>query len=599
MMISKDVLKTAQYWATSSDFDNETNAEIQNLIDKKEYQEITERFYRDLEFGTGGIRGVVGAGTFRMNIFNIRKATQALGRYLLEANDSKKDVLRVAVTYDSRLYSEEFAKASCQTLAAMGFKVLMTERLRPVPFLSFLVREKSCHAGICITASHNPPSYNGFKVYWSDGAQLVPPHDHKLIAHYGRISSYSIAQVSFEEAVKDGQIEMVTDDMDERYIKALEQQSLHSGRAKKSMKIVYSPLHGSGATLVPRVMRAFGFAHTYLVEEQKEPDGRFPTVETPNPEDPKALKAGVDFATKISADLVLANDPDADRVGVAVREGEKWNYLNGNEIGCLLYEYILSWKSKCGQMPENPLVVKTIVTTDLQRKIAEHYGVHCDDTLTGFKWICNLVREYEVGQRKPKRNFVCGGEESYGFLAGTSIRDKDGVMSSALFAEMAAYYRDQGKMLSEVLNGIYLRHGYFCERLYTIAAPGKDGKEKIRKVMASFRSNMPKKLAGSSVVEYRDIQAQEVYQMHDGEFLKSEATGLPQSNVLQLYLADSVKISIRPSGTEPKIKVYVSAWSSIPKNLDDLESIKMDVQEMARSSEASFIEMVEASFGDS
>lgn len=587
--MDQNILKHAREWATSPVFDVETRAEIDSLLQSQNEKELTERFYRDLEFGTGGLRGILGAGTSRMNIYNVRKASAALSQYINQVFSSAP-LRRVAISYDSRRFSREFAEAAAGVFAAYGIEAYITKELRPVPMLSFMVRKYECVAGVCITASHNPPNYNGYKVYWATGGQIVPPHDKEVIQRYLGITSYeSISSMPFIEGVTSGKIREIGVDLDDAYFAKVKGLSLRSG-GRDGFKIVYSPLHGTGAYPVTKALDLFGFKNVAVVPEQEKPDGDFPTVKSPNPEDPEALSMAVALARKLGADLVLATDPDSDRIGFVVREGHEFVYFNGNQIGCLLVEYVLSSLKDNGRMPQNPLVIKTIVTTDLERDIAAYYGAHCDETLTGFKWICQVIEEYENGQRQPRREYVCGGEESYGFLMDSFVRDKDGVSSCAIAAEMVAWYKSQGLTPTAVLDRIFRRHGVYQESLYTITLPGMDGAQKIAAMMQRLRQNPPRVIDGVKVTKLRDLQNCQTYDVTDVGIKPSGSIDLPPSDVLQFLLADGTKVSARPSGTEPKIKFYVSVRQPIESTLpdDELQKVKAHCRERTQRIEATF-----------
>lgn len=553
------VEKRARYWAESKAFDAETRGEIQKLIDSKDERELTERFYRDLEFGTGGMRGIMAAGTNRLNIYNIRKATTAFASYLREAFGAKtKGQIGVAIAYDSRRFSREFARATAEVLAAHEIKAFITKELRPTPMLSFMVRHFGCKGGVCVTASHNPSIYNGYKVYWDTGGQVIPPHDEAIIQRYLAIEDYDHLQhLEYNEGVKRGLIVEVGEDFDKIYFDRVEKLAASAGTAK-ALKIVYTPLHGTGMYPVVEALKRFGFGDTTVVPEQGKPDGAFPTVKFPNPEDPEALTMAIALGKKIGADLVLATDPDTDRIGIVVREGDELVILNGNQIGCLLTEYVLSSAKKRGSLPADPLVVKTIVTTDLQADIAAFYGAHCDETLTGFKWICQLIEDYERGVRLPRRTYVCGGEESYGFLADSFVRDKDAVSASCLAAEMVFDWKQRGVKLSDVIDGLFSRHGVYQEALHTVTLPGRDGAEKIRAIMDRFRQRPPLVIDGVALEKLRDFESCQEFVVVNEKISKKADLTLPKSDVLQFILTDGTKISVRPSGTEPKIKFYVS-----------------------------------------
>ena len=564
-----NIKSQARYWSTSSVFDLETRKEIQGLLDDGNDRELSERFYRDLEFGTGGMRGVLGAGTSRMNIYNVRKATQAFADHLNKAF-AKKDSKSIAISYDSRRFSREFAEASAEVMAANGIKAYITKELRPTPMLSYMVRHFKCQGGICITASHNPPDYNGYKVYWETGGQIVPPHDKAIVSRYSEISNYEeIKIMSFSKGLEAGLIQEVGRELDDSYFERLATLKMREGGAP--IKIVFTPLHGTGTFPVEKGLSIFGFNDVTSVPEQKDPNGDFPTVKFPNPEDPEALKMAIDLGRSQGADLVMATDPDTDRIGIVVKEGEDYTILNGNQIGCLLVDYVLNAKKEAGTLPDNPLVIKTIVTTDLQEKIARQYGADCEETLTGFKWICQLIEDIEQGVVKPYREYVCGGEESYGFLAGSFVRDKDAVSACCIAAEMVSYFKSKGLTCSQVLDQIYRRHGVYLESLKTVTLPGMEGAEKIKAMMEDLRSKPPTELDGISVKSMRDLGSSQEYALSSGQFQPSSAIPLPSSNVLQFILEDGSKISARPSGTEPKIKFYFSVTKAVTETASDDE----------------------------
>ncbi len=588
--MEEQIAKQAEYWATAKVFDEQTRAEVEGLLKRQDEKELSERFYRDLEFGTGGMRGVLGAGTARMNIYNVRKASQALASYIRSQFDPKDSELRVAISFDSRRFSPEFAQATAGVMAANGIKAYITKELRPTPMLSFMVRHFACQGGVCVTASHNPPEYNGYKVYWQTGGQIVPPHDKAIIDLYSRIDSYEeIRHLPYDEGVKKGLIVEVGADFDEIYFAKVETLSVH--KPEVDLKIVYTPLHGTGAMPIVECLHRFGFKDVLVVPEQAEPNGEFPTVDYPNPEDPKALKMAIDLAKEKGAELVMATDPDSDRIGIVVREGNDYTILNGNQIGSLLVDYVLRSQQAAGRLPASPLVVKTIVTTDLQAKIAASYGAACEETLTGFKWICQLIEDYESGQRQPYREYVCGGEESYGFLMGHFVRDKDAVSACCLAAEMVAFYKKQGKSLSQALDELYREHGVYQEALYTATLPGRAGAEQIASMMKKMRQQPPIELGGIKVSSVRDLQSSKILVQQDGRFVESGSIDLPASNVLQFILEDGSKVSARPSGTEPKIKFYFSVYRSVSTAVDDasLEAAKKDCQSRLNQLQDTFV----------
>lgn len=569
-MRSFDELKAqATYWSEADVFDAETRAEVSRCIQAGQSEELEDRFYRNLEFGTGGLRGVLGAGTAFMNIYNIRKAASALARYLKSQNRAKVE-LKVAISYDSRRFSREFAEASAGVLAAAGIHTFITKELRPVPMLSFMVRHFDAQAGICITASHNPPEYNGFKVYWQHGGQLTPPHDQGIIDEYNSIDRYEdIPLLAFSKALEQGLVTEVGEELDVAYLNQAIAPYSSPTEGTNDLKIIYSPLHGSGGKPVLAALNRFGFKDVTLVPGQAEPDEDFPTVSSPNPEDPAALSQALALARELGGDLVLATDPDADRIGIVVKEAESFVFFNGNELASLLTDYVLQRQKSLGRLPDQPLVIKTIVTSDLMERIARSYGAACEETLTGFKWICELVEFYDAMPEgaSGKKQFVCGGEESYGFLAGTSVRDKDAVLACALTSEMLAFYRHHQQSLSDRLAELWANHGLFRECLHTETLKGKSGAERIQSIMRNLRASPPTRIAGQKVISTLDYL----------NGIQTEQNRiLPAANVLQFILQDHTKISVRPSGTEPKIKFYVSVRSETADLKEPLEALKLD-----------------------
>jgi phosphoglucomutase len=586
------ITSRAQYWASNTVFDEKTRQEISTLIDTNNDRELSERFYRDLEFGTGGLRGIMGAGTNRMNIYNVRKATTALALYLRDVHGSDT-ALKVGISYDSRNYSREFAVAAGEVLAAHGIKALVTKELRPTPMLSYMVRHYHCAAGICVTASHNPPEYNGYKVYWDTGAQIIAPHDKAIIAKYGELSRYEeIKFLPVEEAKSRGLFEDIGQELDESYFKKVSALSLRK-EGRSNFKIVYTPLHGSGLYPVTEMLKRIGFENVLVVPEQRLPDGRFPTVKYPNPEEPEALHMALELAKNEKADLVIGTDPDTDRIGIIVREGDSYTFFNGNQIGCLLVDFFLSATKDAGLMPKDPLVIKTVVTTDLQAEIAKEYGASCEETLTGFKWICGLIEDYESGRLKPYRKYVCGGEESYGFLADSFVRDKDAVSAACIASEMVAYYKSLGLTCSQVLDRIFQKHGLYQESLFTITLPGQDGAAAIKRMMDRMRSEPPGEIDGIAVEMLRDFETSKILTSTEGRFNPSGKLTLPKSDVLQFILVDGTKVSVRPSGTEPKIKFYISVKDQSAKgaSMHDLQAMKKAALERLRRIEKTFVAM--------
>lgn len=552
MALEKTILEKAKAW-TQPPFDGETAREIQELLDNNAEKEIYDRFYTDLEFGTGGLRGIMGAGLNRMNIYTAGRATQGLANYIGKQN--LPGTPSVVVAHDSRLNSETFAKDTACILAAAGIKTYLFDGLRPTPELSFAVRYLKTTAGVMLTASHNPKEYNGYKAYWSDGAQVVPPHDKGIIGEVLAINDMNaIQRMDFDEATEKGLVEIVGKEVDEAFLKevlALSIQPEICREIGRDMKLVYTPLHGTGIVMVPEALKRWGFEKVVLCEAQKTPDGTFPNAPFPNPEDPEAMEAAIATARQEDAELVLATDPDADRVGIAVRDGEEYSLVTGNQIVALLVDYVLGSKAASGTMPPDPRVITTIVTSTLVQAIAESYEVPVDITLTGFKWIGEKIREYE---ESGKGQYLVGGEESYGYLVGTHARDKDAVVSACFIAEMLADSRSRGETLLQRLDGIFRKHGVYQDSQISMKFPGAEGKAQIGKIMDGFRGKLPESFAGLKTVRVVDVQKDEVLDVQDGKI--SGKTGLPQSNVLVFELEDGSRVMARPSGTEPKIKFY-------------------------------------------
>jgi phosphoglucomutase len=545
--MSEDIKEKAKQWL-SGNFDAATRQEVENLLKEGNEKELTEAFYRDLEFGTGGLRGIMGVGTNRMNIYTVGMATQGLSNYM-RLNFPDIELPKVAIAHDSRNNSRLFAKTCANIFSANGFYVYLFDSLRPTPELSFAIRYLKCQGGVVITASHNPKEYNGFKAYWNDGGQLIAPHDTNVIDEVRKITSP--AQVRFQPEREN--IEIIGEDFDEIYIDKVKSLSLSPDAVKKNkdIKIVYTPIHGTGVYLVPKVLKKFGFANIINVPEQDIPDGNFPTVKSPNPENAEALKMAIEKAIETGADLVMATDPDADRVGIAVRDkSNKFILLNGNQTGALLIYYLILRWHQSGKIKGNEYIVKTIVTSDLLSDIAKKYEVENFDVLTGFKFIADIIK-----QNEGKKLFIGGGEESYGYLAGEFVRDKDAVMACALIAEMAAWAKEQDKSMFDILTDIYLEFGFYKEKLMNLEKHGKEGAEEIARMMNDFRENPPTEINNSKVKCIKDYKKCLSFDMENN---KTDKIELPNSDVLQFILKDGTKISVRPSGTEPKIKFYVS-----------------------------------------
>ena len=541
-----------QAWLTNPYFDEETKAELKVLEDDD--KEIKERFYKELEFGTAGLRGVIGAGTNRMNIYTVRKATQGLANYIIQKGFQSKGV---AIAYDSRRMSPEFANEAALCLAANGIKAYIFESLRPTPELSYAVRKLGCIAGINITASHNPPEYNGYKVYWEDGAQITPPHDKGIMDEVQKVTDYNTVKTMDVEAAKTADLyEVIGAEIDDSYIEELKKQVIHWDAIKevsKDLKIVYSPLHGTGNIPARRVLKELGFENVYVVKEQELPDGEFPTVSYPNPESEEAFELGLKLAKEVDADLVLATDPDADRLGVYVKDNKSGEYkvLTGNMSGCLLEEYELSQrKAVNGSLPEDGAVISTIVTSNMAGTIAKSYGLRFIEVLTGFKFIGQQILGFE---QSGVGTYLFGFEESYGCLIGTHARDKDAIVATMALCEAAAYYKTQGKTLWDAMIDMYEKYGYYKDDIQSITLKGIEGLAKIQEILETLRNEPPVEIAGYKVLKARDYKADTIKDMTTGEVT---TTGLPSSNVLYYDLTDDAWLCVRPSGTEPKVKFY-------------------------------------------
>lgn len=552
-------------WLKDDYFDEEIKKELREIA--ADEKEIEDRFYRELEFGTGGLRGVIGAGTNRMNIYTVRKATQGLANYIIKARGQEKGV---AIAYDSRRMSPEFAKEAALCLNSNGVKTYIFESLRPTPELSFAVRELNCIAGIVITASHNPAEYNGYKVYWEDGAQITPPHDKNILAEVAAVKDYSeVSTMAEEEAVKLGLYNVIDSNMDDRYMEELKKQSIHPEIIKKmaeDIKIVYTPLHGTGNLPVRRVLKELGFKQVYVVEEQEAPDGNFPTVSYPNPEDPKAFTLALELARRVDADIVLATDPDADRLGVYAKDSKTGEYVSftGNMSGMLIAEYILRERKAAGTLPDNAALVKTIVTTNMADVLCRAYDVKLIEVLTGFKYIGEQIKLFEEND---SYSYVFGLEESYGCLAGTYARDKDACVAVMMLCEVAAAYKAEGKTLWDGMLEIYEKYGYFREDLQTITLKGITGAEQIKGIMEDLRKNPPAVIGGIRVKEVRDYQSSVAKELETG---KESSITLPKSNVLYFDMEDDCWCCARPSGTEPKIKFYIGVKADSLEASDEM-----------------------------
>ena len=569
-------LEEYKKWCESPEFDEETKKELLEI--KGNEKEIEDRFYKELEFGTAGLRGIIGAGTNRMNKYTVGKATQGLANYILEQGTESKGV---AISYDSRRMSKEFSMQTALILCANGIKTYLFESLRPVPELSFAVRQLKCTAGIMITASHNPPKYNGYKVYWDDGAQIVAPRDKDIIAKVRAVENFSeIKTISEEEAKSKGLLNFVRKEMDDKYIATLKSCILNPEIVKeqgKKLKVVYTPLHGTGNMVAERLLKEIGIGNLYVVPEQKEPDGNFPTVDYPNPEDPKAFKLALELAKKVDADVVLATDPDADRLGIFAKDSKTGEYKNytGNMSALLIAEYRISQMQEKGILPANGMFITTVVSSELAKAIAKNYNLECIEVLTGFKNIGAVMRKAEENGDK---TYVFGFEESYGCLIGDYARDKDGIGAVMALCEAACYYQSKGKTLWDAMMDIYEKYGYYKETQVSIVREGAEGAEEIKQMMTNTRNKDIEKIGDYKVLTFKDIEKDIVKNMQTGEITK---TGLPKSNVLYYELEDNNWCCIRPSGTEPKIKLYMGVKGKTEEEASTkLEKLKEDMLEV-------------------
>lgn len=567
-----------EQWRQDPYFDEDTKAELEGIAGDP--SEIEERFYRNLEFGTGGLRGIIGAGTNRMNIYTVRKATQGLANYILQENGAKRGAV---IAYDSRRMSPEFARETALCMAANGIKAYIFPSLRPTPMLSFALRQLGCIAGVVVTASHNPAEYNGYKVYWEDGAQITAPKDKEIIQKVNEIENFSQVKTMDLEAAKEaGLYQVIGEEIDNQYIEALKSLVLRLDVVKKQadqFKIVYTPLHGTGNLPVRRILKELGFTHVYVVKEQELPDGNFPTVNYPNPEDKNAFTLALKLAGEVDADIVLATDPDADRLGVYAKNSKTGEYesFTGNMSGMMILEYLLSQRKEQGRLPEKGAVVTTIVSGKMARRITQAYGVDLIETLTGFKYIGEQIKFFEQDH---SHQFLFGYEESYGCLEGTHARDKDAVVAVMALCEAAAYYKDQGLTLCDQMEKLFETYGYYQEELCTVTLKGQDGAKEIGEMMERIRRQTPKTLGGFSVNAFRDYQEGIIRDMETGE---EEPTGLPKSNVLYFDLEQDAWCCARPSGTEPKIKFYVGVkGSSREDGKKKLETLIQAVEGLAR-----------------
>ena len=575
MEIEKNVQEKINAWLTGP-YDERTKEEIRDM-QQHDLKELNESFYKNLEFGTGGLRGIMGAGTNRMNKYTVGMATQGLANYLKK--EFPGQTIKVAVAHDCRNNSSFFARITAEIFAANGFVVYLFDALRPTPELSFTIRHLGCQSGVVITASHNPKKYNGYKAYWSDGAQVIAPHDTNIIAEVNKIRSIDdVIWSGHEENIK-----IIGKEVDEAYLKQIAQLTLSPDSIARNadIRIVYTPIHGTGIMLVPEALKRAGFKNVFTVKEQCVTDGNFPTVVSPNPEEPSALKLALELADKERADLVLATDPDADRIGIAVRNDKgEMVLLNGNQTGSLLTYYLLRRWKELGRITGTQYIVKTVVTSDLFARIAESFGVEYYNVLTGFKFIASVIRKNEG-----KKQYIGGGEESYGYLIGDFVRDKDAVSSSVMIAEAMAWAKDNGMSLYDMLIDIYVKYGYFKESLVSIVKEGKEGAEAIKAMMHDFRINPPRSIAGSKVIRIADYERRKEQDLVTGE---TKAIDLPVSDVLQFVTEDQTVVSMRPSGTEPKIKFYFSVREELPSKerfdeaeqaaAEKIEAVKKDLK---------------------
>ena len=573
-----EATKQLEYWLNDEYFDEETKQEL--LAIRNDEAEVEDRFYRELEFGTGGLRGVIGAGTNRMNKYTVRKATQGLANYIKKHGGPDAPKKGVAISFDCRRFSPEFADETALCLAANGIKAYVSDILRPTPELSFALREFGCIAGVMVTASHNPPEYNGYKVYWEDGAQVTPPHDTGIISEVVAITDYhEVKTMSKEDAIAQGLYVSFGEEIDDKYMVELKKQIIHKDvidEMADKFTIVYSPFNGTGNLPVRRVLKELGFKNVFVVPEQEKPDPNFTTLAYPNPEDPKAFELALKLAKEKDADIVLATDPDADRLGIYAKDLKTGEYVafTGNMSGMLIGEYILRERQATGTMPANPAFVTTIVTTNMAKAVANKYGLHYIEVLTGFKYIGEQIKLFE--EQGQSHNYVFGLEESYGCLAGTHARDKDAIVAVMMLCELAAFYKKQGKSVWDAMIDMYEDYGYYKEGQYSITMKGKEGAEQIAALMDRLRSNPPKEFGAWKVEEFRDYKTGKTIDMATG---KEGETGLPTSNVLYFALNDDSWCCARPSGTEPKIKFYMGVKG---KNLEDAAKLQDELTEAVK-----------------
>lgn len=563
------IQQKADQWLAGN-YDQDTKNQIEDL-QKNNPNELADSFYQNLEFGTGGLRGIMGVGTNRMNKYTVGMATQGYANYLKQSFPNEE--VKVAIAHDSRNNSRFFAETTAHVFAANGIKVFLFENLRPTPELSFAIRTLGCQGGVVCTASHNPKEYNGYKAYWNDGAQLIPPHDKNVIKEVEKIASVDDVKWSGSEE----NITIIGKDMDEKYIEMVKGLSVYPEVIEKhcDLKIVYTPIHGTGITLVPQVLKRFGFKNVYIVKEQETPDGNFPTVAYPNPEEKETMSKGLQKAKELDADILLGTDPDADRVGIGVKDNHgEWVLMNGNQTAVLAFNYLLEARKSKGIALPNDMIITTIVTTGMADEIAKGNAVACYRVLTGFKWIAEMIR-----QKEGKENYIIGGEESFGLMIGDKIRDKDAVSAVALLCEMAAYEKDKGKTLFEKLVELYIKYGFYKEDLISITKKGMDGQQQIAAMMQAYRNNPAKEINGSKVVQLLDYETGKGVNPQTGE---EWSIGLPKSNVLQFVTEDGSLISARPSGTEPKIKFYFSVKENL-ESADQFDEVNKKLDEKIKN----------------
>ncbi|MCI9016216.1 MAG: phospho-sugar mutase [Clostridia bacterium] len=573
-----EYMKKYEDWCNNEKIDEKTKKELKDI--KNNLEEIKDRFYKDLEFGTAGLRGIIGAGTNRMNQYTVTKATQGISNYIIKKGLQNKGV---AISYDSRNMSKEFSEQTALCLNANGIKTYIFNELKPVPELSFTVRKLGCVAGIMITASHNPPKYNGYKVYWQDGAQIVSPIDKEIIEEVKKVQKYEdIKSIEKEEAIKKGLYNIIDEKIEDKYIEELKKQISNPEIIKQmqeDIKIVYTPLHGTGNIPVRKVLKELGFTKLYIVPEQEKPDGNFPTIEYPNPEDKKAFKLALELAKQKDADLVLATDPDADRLGVYAKDKTTGEYkeFTGNMSSILIAEYILSQKKDKNVLPKNAAIIKSIVSTNMAEELAKHYKISLYTVLTGFKYIGEKIKQFEETK---ENEYIFGFEESYGCLAGTYARDKDGIEAVMLLCEAAAFYKKQGYTLWDQMINLYKKYGYYKEGIASITMEGAQGAEKIKQIMENLRKNPPKKFGNYKILKIKDYLTRECNNKVENKITKID---LPTSNVLYYDLQDNSWCCVRPSGTEPKIKFYIGIkGNSMEDSQEKIESLKRSVLEIIK-----------------